>query len=150
MFPPQKDTQLELLYPIHTSVKDIHKSNRRLRRVIVYSARDLVAEPLTPAEFIRRPYVSRSRWLIRAWDIDQKSWRNFYLGSSTQFQSPGTLGIAEYNPETGRLLRLLSRQFEPCVHDRRVILRLIARIVARDEIPQESLRIIASDFRLHA
>ena len=58
-----------------------------LRRVmLVRSVRDLVKDPLTPAEFIRRPMVHRSRFLFRCLDVQKNAYRNVYEGAAREWR----------------------------------------------------------------
>ncbi len=65
----QSGQQIELVYPVNTDIVFIENATRRVRNLYVHRIRDLVAEPLTPAEYLRRPYVARSRWLILASEL---------------------------------------------------------------------------------
>src|SRR6056297_3439724 len=81
---PQPGDEIELHYPVSTHVRHIHEAPQRLRNFRIRTVRDLLREPLLPHEFLRRPYVARSRWLISVTDLDDKthSFKQIYLGST--------------------------------------------------------------------
>jgi hypothetical protein len=140
--------RIELDYPQDTSVRRVESPRFLPRRLYVTAARDLITNPLTIDEFRRRPFLNRSRWLLRAWDSDVQDWRQFYLGSSAQYYSPGTLQLAIYEPESTRPERLISRLYQPTIDDRRCLVRLIQHIEREGAIDSRTLRVIAPDMRL--
>ena len=131
-------------YPMHTHVTHVRRSNCTLRNVHVIGVRDLVTDPLTAAEFLSDPYVNRSRYLIRGWCERARDHRQFYLGTSPEFRSPGALRLAFRDPETDSI-RIVSRQFEPTALDRRVLVRLFRGASAKEPAMAECLRITADD-----
>jgi hypothetical protein len=138
--------QLELVYPVETDVVRIAKAPRKLRQLHVYRVRDLLENPLTVEEFARRPYVSRSRWLILARDDGDRTFRQFYPGSSDNYQAPGVLRIGLYELGESRPAMLLGRQFEPTPEDRNALLKLAIR--EQNQHDGYELRIFAGDLRL--
>ncbi len=128
-----KGTQLELPYPVCTTISLLDQAAIRDRNIIVHECRDLFREPLQWQEFQRRPYIHRSRWLIRAWDVDLQRFRQFYAGSSPRFRSPGILRLALYEPGATRPSTWLGNQFEPTAADRKRMLRLVERWLASPE-----------------
>jgi hypothetical protein len=156
----EKGKEITLFYPKDTHVRWISKAPRKERNLIVHKIRDLVTEPLTPMEFLKRPYTSRSRWLVTGWDVELRMFRQFYPGSTNEFSAPGTLQLALYAPDDVRPRELLSHQFEPSVVDRREMIRIIAKWMNDRQRDQQDgvmhpadapdLRIIASDLRLIA
>jgi hypothetical protein len=62
MFSP--GTEIALVYPTQTHVLQIDNSPRKTQEIYVHRVRDLIEQPLTPNEYLRRPYVARSRWLV--------------------------------------------------------------------------------------
>lgn len=146
---PIADSQsIEILYPLHTSVSHIHEPRFIERRIHVLSSRDLVKEPLTINEFRRRPFLNRSRWLLKAWDVDVQGFRQFYLGSSAQYRAPGTLQVVVFDPEISRPKSLVSRQYEPTLSDRRELMKVLCTIERQRRLDLNELRIIAPDMRL--
>ena len=137
---------VELVYPTTTDVLHIHNAPRKVRQLRVHRVRDLLTQPLTVAEFIRRPYVARSRWLILATEQQGKPPKQFYVGSSDNYRAPDVLRLGLYD-EDG-LAKLLGRQFESTVADRRALLRLAIREAEKHE--GYTLGIFAGDLRLHA
>lgn len=146
MFTPGQ--QVELVYPTITHVLRVYSAPRKVRQLYVHRVRDLLAEPLTPAEFTRRPYVARSRWLILASELAGKPPKQFYAGTADNYRSPGVLRLALYEPDKAGPVKLLGRQFEPTVADRQSLLRLLMREADKHE--GYLLRIFAGDLRLYA
>lgn len=159
--------ELDISYPICTDIREFQNSPLRSRRIIIRRLRDLCQEPLTVEEFIRRPFVARSRWLVRSWDVDLKTWRNFYLGSTPEFKSPGTLRLAIFGACPDRPIDYLGRMYHETFQDRRAMLHqickwndsLAATIERRMNMPESisdylpplpELRIVAEDLRLLA
>ena len=140
--------QIELIYPTITDILRIENAPRRIRQLYVHRVRDLVREPLTPAEFARRPYVARGRWLILASEFAGERPKQFYASSSDNFRAPGTLRLALYEPGANRPHRILGKQIEPTPYDRRYLLRLINQVAEIHE--GYELRILAGDLRIHA
>ncbi|MEO9594111.1 MAG: hypothetical protein ABJG45_21230, partial [Rhodopirellula bahusiensis] len=92
MFKP--DTEIELTYPDSTLVES--NTTFRRRYLQIREVRDLIADPITPEEYLRRPLTQRSRYLLTAYDKESKSWRQFYVGSSKEHLTDGRLRIALY------------------------------------------------------
>lgn len=138
---------LEFDYPTSTHVRHIETCLHRRRVVRVRRIRDLLANPLTPEEFLRRPFVARSRWLIYGIDRDRRADRKFYAGSSLQFRSPGTLRIALYDPDGTRPVDYLARAFAPTNDDRRVMVRWLIRW-RNEDFNGRLLRILCDDCRV--
>jgi len=144
MFEPGQP--IELVYPICTDVLRIADAPRKLRQLRVCRVRDLLAEPLTVAEFAKRPFVARSRWLVLARDENDRQFRQFYPGSADNYRSPDVLRIGLYDPESQRPAMLLGRQFEPSKADRLALLKLAIR--EENNHDGYELRIFAGDMRL--
>lgn len=117
------DTQIELTYPESTQVES--QTTFRRRRVQIREVRDLISQPLTPEEFLRRPLTHRSRYLLTAFDLDTEQWRQFYLGSSKEHAANGRLKIALYKPGEAKPTKIISRAFEPTRRDRIQLARTI-------------------------
>lgn len=147
-----RGSQIELPYPTYTSLFHLESAAIQTRRVIVHRTRDLLEEPLTWQEFIRRPYTARSRWLLRAWDIDLREWRQFYLGTSPRFRAPGSIQLALYDPGAKRPHTWIGRLFEPTVRDRKRLIRLVHRWLENPNsgITLDELRVVALDLAVRA
>jgi hypothetical protein len=139
--------ELKLDYPTTTDLRIYRSSPLSQRKLIVHSVRDLVSDPLTIDEFLRRPFILRSRYLIRGVDSVTGQHRQFYLGSSEQFRSAGVLRIGLYNPGETRAERLLARGFQPTLKDRAMLCALLREWRAMD-FGDSTLRIFADDLRL--
>ncbi|TWU18031.1 hypothetical protein [Allorhodopirellula heiligendammensis] len=142
----QPGQTIELTYPDCTLIGAIR--DFRERRLVVRSIRDLVAEPLTIAEYLRRPMLARSRWLLQCWDVERRCWRKFYLGSSREHERPGLLRVGLYRPGATRPDELVSRAFGPTRMERRVLARVLADWVDAD-LGRLQLRVLADDLALY-
>ena len=140
-------SKIEIHYPTSTHVRWLGQVPRTRREIEVVRVRDLLSEPLTLDEFLRRPFVHRSRWLALAKDYGLREWRQFYVGSSQEFQAPGTMRLAIYQPGEGKPSQLLGREFLPTVHDRKLMIRLIRRWKSQDH-GELQLRVCCDDLRL--
>jgi hypothetical protein len=138
---------IELNYPDVTLVEAIARFQRR--RIRVHRIRDLVREPLTPQEYLRRTKLRRSRWLIYGYDLDRCAWRKFYLGSSAEYPSPETLRLAIYEPFGVKPVDVITREFGPTARERIILARVICRWLNKD-LGDLQLRIVADDLRLIA
>lgn len=138
---------LEISYPVDTHVRRFDVVPRRRRHITIHRVRDLVSDPLTVEEFLRRPFVRRSRWLAFAKDNELEQWRQFYLGSTEEFASPGNLRLALYEPGGSRPKEILGREFRPTVFDRKLMMRLLRRWNHQDHGDLQ-LRICCDDLRL--
>ncbi len=133
---------IELTYPDVTLVEALAQFHRR--RIRVHSIRDLVANPLTPHEYLRRPKLRRSRWLICGYDLERLAWRKFYVGSSREYAAPGMLRVALYRPGESRPADVISREFGPTARERLILARVLLKWYERDLGPLQ-LRVIADD-----
>lgn len=145
MFEP--GDEISFHYPRTTHVRYYQRCGYRLRNVRVESIRDLVREPLTPDEFCRRPFVLRSRWLVRGFDLDRKRERQFYLGASQEFAAPSELRVALYDPVRGWPAYSLYRGILPSLDDRKFLSKVLTLWRCRD-FGDNVLRVYADDMRL--
>lgn len=120
------------------------------RRIEVRRVRDLVTDPLDIAEFLRRPYIRRSRWLVTGVDLDTNDWRQFYIGSTAEHRSPGVLRVCLWDCETGKPWEHLARDFEPTPKDCTELMRYLLQV--RDVKLEEGLKIAvySNDLRVVA
>jgi len=139
--------EITISYPISTHVERLHSSDLQRRNIVVCSVRDLVSDPLSVAEFLRRPYLLRSRWLVKAYEPRQRQYRQFYLGSSVEFRAPSVLRIGLYEPGTSRPVELFGRGFEATPKDRRLMIRALESWQKFD-FGDASLRVFADDLRV--
>lgn len=136
--------RLTITYPDSTLVNAM--SNLQRRQIQVHRVRDLVAEPLTPVEYFRRPMLRRSRWLVHAWDEQLEAWRKFYLGSTREYSGSGHLRIALYEPDSTKPFRIISRGFQERPRERILLARTL-RSLQRMDLDDLQIRIIADDLR---
>jgi hypothetical protein len=137
-------TELTIHYPTITHVRHLVEAPRKPRRIIVRSIRDMVAVPLTIKEYLQRPFVARSRYLVFAHEVDTSSFRQFYLGSSQEFASPGMLRIG-YSERKPSQPRFIARPFGATLQERKLLMRYISQ---RPVEEWESLRIFVDDLRV--
>jgi hypothetical protein len=117
------------------------------RAIQVAHVRDLVAEPLDLEDYLRRPFIRRSRWLLTGRDEETGRFRNFYLGSAKEHLSPGTMRVGFYEPDNPRPVRTLPKIFEPTSRDRLLLLRLMLRI-KRQDLGDLRVCLFSDDLRL--
>jgi hypothetical protein len=134
---------VEFHYPRTTHVLHVFSCEYRRRRVRITAVRDLVREPLTIAEFLRRPYVLRSRHLITGIDLDRNRERRFYLGCTREYHAPTELRIARYSDGIPWPEGIYFRPIQPTLHDRKLLARALETWSA-----DQSLRVYADDMRV--
>ncbi|MCD0460023.1 hypothetical protein [Roseiconus lacunae] len=137
--------RLQIHYPDTTLINAI--ANLKRRKIHVHQIRDLVAEPLTPEEYLRRPLIRRSRWLVSAFDDSCGGWRKFYLGSTTEFETRGDLRLALYEPDGIRPYKLITRGFNESRRDRVLLAKTIMAYAAAFDDHDLVLRVVADDLR---
>jgi hypothetical protein len=76
--------RVEVAYPQRNVVNVCPEWQRRT--VIIKSRRDLMAHPLTPAEFLRRPMVHRGRYLFRVVCLRSNQYRQIYVAASREWR----------------------------------------------------------------
>ena len=128
--------RLRIHYPRTTHVAHIQHAQTRERIISVREVRDLVRDPLTVAEFMRRPFLNRSRLLVLGFDQDKEQPRQFYLGSSVEYRTAGTLRLIVDGV-------IVSRGFDATREDRKELLSWVRRL---DDT--EDLRIQCDDLRV--
>jgi hypothetical protein len=138
-------SRIELSYPESTLIDAVTRLRRR--RIEVNHVRDLVCDPLTPEEFLRRPLIRRSRWLVTGIDLETMRVRQFYLGSSKQHRSSGILRVGLYAPGDRRPSWPFPLEFNESRRDRELLARAIETWSTR-ELGELSLRVYAHDFRI--
>jgi hypothetical protein len=133
-------------YPMSTHVGSVNLERVERREIVVHHVRDLVANPLSVGEFMRRPYLLRSRWLIKAYEPDRNQFRQFYLGSSLEWKSPAVLRVGLYEPDSTRPVKVFGRGFEATPEDRAVLIRAL-RVWSRHDLGDAKLMVFADDLR---
>lgn len=93
----EKFDRLLISYPTSTIIESAW--DFRHRQLEVVSVRDLLLQPLTPEEYLRRPLLHRGRWLLKAKDLERRKVKQFYLASSREFYRPTGLQLALYWPD---------------------------------------------------
>lgn len=137
--------KIEISYPESTLIDAVTRLRRR--RIHVKTVRDLVADPLKPEEFLRRPFIRRSRWLISGIDLDTQQRRQFYLGSSKEYKRPGILRVGLYAPGDSRPRLPFPFWFSETRRDRMMLAIAIEAWMSRD-LADLSLRVFVDDFRI--
>lgn len=138
---------IKVHYPRVTHVRFFDQTTFLPREIKILSIRDLVRQPLSVEEFLRRPYVRRSRYLISG--QEGQRYRQFYLGCCAEYIAPADLRLALYEPAGAKPVDLLARPFAPSVYDRRVLIRLLQKVSDR-KFGDLTLRITCDDLRLFA
>lgn len=136
--------RLTIHYPTFNRVNSVPEYSRR--SLIVQHVRDLVADPLTPLEYLWRPLVHRGRFMVRALDTQTGRVRNYYLAGSLEYYRPSPMRLALYDPDSPRKrpLRILFEPFEPTPGSRILLARTIRRLMAY-QWGQLELRVMADD-----
>jgi hypothetical protein len=142
--------EIEIHYPVSTHVQyfDTQIASRR-RHFVVRRLRDLVTEPLTPEEFLRRPFVRRSRYLVTGTEIESNHWRRFYIGCAEEYMAPSQLRIGLYETNGSRPVALIGRAYEATVPDRNLLRRWLAENASKS-FGGLLLRVYADDLSLRA
>lgn len=122
----QSGDRLTIHYPTTSHVSHFSRADRQPRMIRIVSVRDLRQMPLTAEEYLRRPYVRRSRWLIRAIEEDGR-WRQFYLGNSAEFSAPSELRLGLFADGQSTPLDVLGRRFADHPAEMRALSQLILR-----------------------
>ena len=142
MLDPQKI--ITLSYPTSTLVQA--KPAYRKRNLRILSVRDLVSNPITIDEFLRRPLTRRGRYLITAIELDNGLVRQFYPSSSLEFANDCDLRIGLYYPQSKRPDRILSRGYRNTVTDRIALAKATQSI--RSHYNPNHIRIFADDLTI--
>lgn len=143
----EPNNTIKLHYPSSTHVGFVRTVEHKPRLFTILRVRDLVRQPLTVEEFIRRPFVRRSRYLILGNECG--CLRQFYVGNSQEYFAPSQLRLALYEPFSIRPNKLLARPFDDTVEDRRQMLKILRSLPSHDFGDLE-LRIFADDLCLIA
>jgi hypothetical protein len=124
----EKFDHLLLSYPTSTLIGSDWSFRRRQLEVV--SVRDLLFEPLKPAEYLRRPLIHRGRYLVRAKDLLSRQVQQFYLASSLEFYRPTGLRLALYQPgpERAKPETFVSRRFGVSRRERIAMARAICEL----------------------
>jgi len=117
--------EADITYPVSRQVTRRGCEGWEKRSIVIHAYRDLGKEPLTVAEFLQRPFLRRSRWLVRAWEPKSEQWRQFYLGSTKEFTSPGLLSLGLFQAGCEAPVWIYHRVFKPTVDDRKELVRLV-------------------------
>jgi hypothetical protein len=136
--------EVEINYPVSTHVRFFRPDQMRRREVVIHAARDLVTDPLTIAEFMRRPFLLRSRYLVKAYEPEIRQWRQFYWGSTREYAAPGILRVGLYEPSAEKASWVYDRAFLPTPEDRRELIKSL-RQWEKIDFGSASVRIFADD-----
>jgi hypothetical protein len=101
------------------------------RHITVTGVRDLLAQPLTAREFLRRPLLNRGRYLIHALDAAIGQPRRFYLATTMdEYRTPPLrLGLFQ----TGHRLPVqILEEFDGTRRDRILAARLVTDLLPYD------------------
>lgn len=112
-----------------------------LKHFQIGRARDLLASPLTPEEFLRRPFLLRSRWLIEGYNVKSQRACKFYLGA------PSELRVALYEPKSKRPRWPFPRAFGASRQDRQLLIDSLLLCSGKD-LADLKLRVFCDGLRL--
>lgn len=143
----QPGDEIEFHYPVSTHVRLYRPDQHRVRYAIVRRIRDLYEDPLTLEEFLRRPFLRRSRYLIDAYEPETRQYRRFYLGSTLEFRAPSVLKIGLYEDGSNEPDRVFGRGFEATESDRKLMIDGIA-VWKKHQFHGASLRVFSDDTRI--
>ncbi len=140
-------TPLQLHYPISTAINC--NLEFRPRRLVVYKFRDLVTDPLTIAEYMRRPLLYRGRWLAIAKDLQAGVIRQVYPTTTREHFRvvPVRLGLYDPDKTASGPVDVISRAYGATVSERTALIRLIHRVRSVDAGGLQ-LRVLVDDLRL--
>jgi hypothetical protein len=136
--------EVAINYPVSTHVRFFRPDQMRRREVVIHAARDLVTDPLTIAEFMRRPFLLRSRYLVKAYEPEIRQWRQFYWGSTREYAAPGILRVGLYEPGAEKASWVYDRAFLPTPEDRRELIKSL-RQWEKIDFGSASVRVFADD-----
>lgn len=137
-------SELSIYYPDSTVVEP-RKINWKPRSLIVHGVRDLVREPLSPAEFLRRPMLSRGRYLVLGFDQTVGGFRKFYLSNCRDQYRPTTIRLAMYSPE-GKIIEILD-EYAPTRRARIMAMRVVSKF-AQEDFGENRLGLYCDDLQL--
>jgi hypothetical protein len=120
---------IETAYPFTTHVC-VEFPNWQPRRFEFLCVRDLVTDPLSVAEFLRRPMTRRSRYLIRVRDLDRGVCRSVYQRSMADWFRETPLRVGVYHG--CELQELLKTNYGPTIPDRQRLVRFLNKHQTND------------------
>jgi hypothetical protein len=144
----QNGQRLVLSYPT-TSLVTVRDPGWKRRSVMVRSVRDLVSDPLTPWEFLRRPMIHRSRYLLRVIDLRQNQYRQMYLASAREWRRESPLRVGLF--DGGRLVFPTSVEWGWSQNDRRGLAKVLRQWMGEDfggmrlGVYADGLRLVCTD-----
>lgn len=145
------DQHLVLTYPIRNRVtRNPRRREYRERPIRITKIRDLLAQPMTPKEFLDRPLVQRGRILLRAYDYSINLHRYFYPAASKDYYSESALRVALYREQClgqWRFHELVSDPFLPNWLHIQELSRLLHKY-GRMNLGKYALRILCDDLRI--
>jgi hypothetical protein len=115
---------VETYYPFTTHVS-VEFPKWEPRRFEILRVRDLARDPLTVAEFLRRPMTRRSRYLIRVRDLDQQQLRSVYHRSMADWYRETPLRVGIYHKS--KVQELLRTNWGPTIADRQRLIRFLRK-----------------------
>jgi hypothetical protein len=113
---------LDTYYPFTTHVS-VEFPRWEPRRFEILKIRDLASDPISVAEFLRRPMTRRSRYLLRVRDLDQGQLRSVYHRSMADWFRETPLRIGIYHGCD--LQELLKTNYGPTIPDRQRLVRYL-------------------------
>lgn len=121
--------RLEIFYAKKNSVT-IRSLDFAPRKFLVRYVRDLVHHPITVADFRRRPFIHRSRYLLNVIDLDRNEYRKIYERLARESWRETPLRVGLYSGS--QLVDIVSSNFGPTYRDRCELLRMLNALEKMD------------------
>jgi hypothetical protein len=99
------------------------------RELSIVQRIDLLKEPLSIRDYLRRPMVRRGRWLLKCWDARAKKYRQFYECAFREFWFEDQLKIGQWID--GKVVQI-SEPFEPVWDERKRLELILHRLKDRE------------------
>lgn len=143
----QVGTILEIDYPVSNRIGAKTEFTRRSIRID--RVRDLLEDPLSVEEYLRRPFVRRSRWLVAGLDRRLGFRRCFYLGSSRQLWTESGLRVGLYEPGMSRPFWIIGPLFRPTMEDQQALCKSL-QVWKECDMGELQMRIYCDDLKVYS
>jgi len=141
----EKNEILSLGYVVDSSV-NTGSVNFRDRSGRVKAVRDLLQEPLTIREYLRRPMVRRGRYLLRVYDLGTNQYRQWYLNNSREYWFDSQLRVGVF--EGPKLVDIISRGYDPSERERLILARALVGLLDFNLQPHLRFGVFSDDLRV--
>jgi len=93
---------------------------------------------------MRCPFLLRSSWLVKAFEPAIGQWRQFYWGSTREFNQPGLSRVGLYEPGADNPSWLYGRPFQSTPEGRRELIKSLMKWTQHD-FGSSTLRVLSDD-----